>query len=69
MNQISVAGSGVYALALDGIINFMLNWFGITPDVGSVGAVINAAVIVVGWVMIIVGQLRRKDLKLGLIRK
>lgn len=65
MNQISVAGAGVYVL----IIQMILNLFGITPDAGSVMGVVNGVITVAGWALVIIGQLKRKDLTAGLIRK
>jgi hypothetical protein len=65
MNQISVAGSGLYII----IITAILNYFGITSDVGTITAVVTNAVTVFGWVLLIIGQLKRKDLTLGLVRK
>lgn len=65
MNQISIAGAGVYVL----IIQMILNLFGITPDAGSVMGVVNGVITVAGWALVIIGQLKRKDLTAGLIRK
>jgi hypothetical protein len=65
MNNISFAGSGLLVLVINGV----LQAFGITPDAGSVAAVIQGGVIIFGWVLLIVGQLKRKDLHYGLLRK
>ncbi len=65
MLPVSVTGSGLIILIIEGILHL----FGITPDSGSVAAVVNASLIVIGWVAVIIGQLRRKDLHFGLIRK
>lgn len=65
MTPISITGSGLLVL----IVEALLHTFGITPDAGSVAAVVNAAIIALGWITLIVGQLTRKDLHFGLIRK
>lgn len=65
MNQISVAGIGVYV----SLIEVILRLFGITPEPGTVMEVVNAVVIVGGWILILVGQFKRSDLHFGLVRK
>lgn len=65
MTPISMAGSGLLVL----IVEMVLNGFGITPEPGSVAAVVNAAIVALGWITLIAGQLSRKDLHFGLIRK
>lgn len=65
MNQLSVAGVGVYVSVIEGILHL----FGITPEPGTVLGIINDIVTVSGWILIIVGQLKRADLHVGLIRK
>lgn len=65
MQNISLAGTGLYVI----IITAVLNYFGITADAGSVTAVVTSVITIFGWVLLIFGQLRRKDLTLGLVRK
>lgn len=65
MTPVSIAGSGLLVL----IVEAFLGWFGITPAPGTVMSVVNATIIALGWLSLIVGQLRRKDLHFGLIRK
>lgn len=65
MTPISITGSGLLVL----IVEALLHAFGITPDAGSVVAVVNAAIVALGWLTLIIGQLTRKDLHFGLIRK
>lgn len=65
MNSISFAGTGTLVL----LIEMVLRAFGITPEPGSALAVINGLVILGGWVFLVWGQFRRKDLRYGLVRK
>lgn len=65
MTPVSITGSGLIVL----LVEMVLHYFGITPDAGSVAAVVNGALIAIGWIALIVGQLTRKDLHFGLIRK
>lgn len=62
---ISLAGSGILILMLEAV----LGAFGITTEPGTVDAVLNSAIVAGGWLMIIIGQLRRKDLLLGIVRR
>lgn len=63
--SISLAGTGWIVIA----IMWLLNFFGLDADEGSVTATVEAALVVFGFVAALVGQIRRKDLKFGLIRK
>lgn len=63
--NVSMAGSGLFVV----IIASVLNAFGITPEPGTIEHVVASLVVIGGWLAIIFGQLRRKDLKLGLFRK
>lgn len=65
MTPVSITGSGLIVI----IVEMVLHYFNITPEADSVTAVVNGAIIVVGWLAVIIGQLRRKDLHFGLIRK
>ena len=65
MSNVSLAGTG---WAVIGVM-WLLRYFGLEADEGSVTAVVEAAFIVFGFVAALVGQIRRKDLRFGLIRK
>lgn len=65
MNTISFAGTGTYILTLE-VIAYM---FGLELPEGSVAGAVNAIVVVGAFVLLVWGQLRRKDLHLGLFRK
>lgn len=60
-----MTGSGMIVVA----ISFILSHFGIQLGDDQVTAFVNGAVQVVGVIMAVYGQLRRKDLHMGLIRK
>lgn len=62
---ISLAGSGLLIL----IIEAVLGAFGITPEPGSVSQVLNSVVVAGGWLMLIIGQIRRRDLIAGIVRR
>ncbi len=51
------------------VIEFVLHWFGITPEPGTVLSIVNDTITVAGWILIIVGQFKRSDLNFGLVRK
>lgn len=65
MTPVSFAGLGTIALTIEAILRII----GIEFTEGSVEAALNGLVVFVGFVLLIVGQLRRKDLKYGLLRK
>lgn len=62
---ISLTGTGI----LITLIEYVLRFFGLEFEEGSVAAAVNGLVVFVGFVLVIVGQLRRKDLRFGLVRK
>lgn len=62
---ISLAGSGLLIL----IVEAVLGMFGITPEPGTVEQVLNSLIVAGGWLMLIIGQLRRRDLIAGLVRR
>ncbi len=64
MTPISLAGSG----AIITVIEFALRYTNVDLPDGSVAALVNGVVTVGGIVLLIWGQLRRKDLKYGLFR-
>lgn len=65
MNNISFAGAGTYVLVIETVLRLV----GLELPDGSVAAAVNGLVVFLGFVLLIIGQLRRKDLHLGLIRK
>lgn len=64
--SISMAGTGG---AIVVILNAIFPLFGIEVPEGSVEAALEGFLNVVGFILLIVGQVRRKDLSIGLIRK
>lgn len=65
MTPVSLAGSGLLILIIEGV----LKSFGIEADATTVTGVVNSIVIAGGWLLLIIGQLRRPDLHFGLLRK
>lgn len=61
---ISLTGIGVLITAIEALLRFI----GVEAPEGSVESVVQGIVALVGLILLIVGQLRRKDLKLGLVR-
>lgn len=65
MKNISLAGSGTYVL----VIEMVLRLFGVDFTDDSVTGAVNGLIVFIAFVLLVIGQLRRKDLHLGLIRK
>lgn len=65
MSKLSLAGTGWAVI----IIMWLLNYFGLDADEGSVTATVEAFFVVAGFVAALVGQIRRKDLSWGIVRK
>ncbi len=65
MTPISFAGTGAIITVIEAVLRLLNVDF---PE-GSVAAAINGAFAFVGFILLIYGQLRRKDLKFGLLRK
>ncbi len=65
MTSISLTGIG----GIVTIVELVLRLFGVEAPEGSVLAVVNGFVQLVGIGTLIYGQLRRKDLKMGMIRR
>lgn len=65
MSVLSMTGSGMIVIA----ISALLHYFGITIGNDQITTAINGIIQVAGVVMTIYGQVRRKDLTMGLIRK
>lgn len=62
----TVSMTGVGAIVT--LIEALLRVFGVEVAEGSVGAGVNGLVSFVGLVLMVWGQIRRKDLKFGLLR-
>lgn len=65
MTNVSMAGTGLLVM----LIEVLLKILGVEVPEGGVAENINNVVMVVGFVLLIVGQVRRKDLKFGIFRK
>lgn len=65
MKSISVTGIGAIVV----IIESVLRLFGVEVPEGSTLKVANGLLEIVGYVLLVYGQLRRKDLFYGIIRK
>jgi len=61
----SMTGVGLVVV----LVETLAKLFGFEFPEGSVAEAINGAVSFVGFVLLVVGQLRRKDLRLGLFRR
>ena len=51
------------------VATLLLSWFGVVADTTEVTDFANSLVNVLGFVLMVVGQMRRKDLKWGFLRK
>lgn len=60
----SMTGTGLAIIAVE----YLLTAMNISFEAGSVAAFVNGIVTVVGFVWIVWGQLRRKDLSWGMFR-
>lgn len=65
MKETSVAGIGVIIT----VLAFAAKYFNLDVDEGQLTEGINGAAQFVGLVVLVIGQLKRKDLKFGLIRR
>lgn len=63
--MISITGVGAIITVLEAVSR----WLGLELPEGSLSNAVNGVVSVVGLAMVVWGQLRRKDLKMGLVRK
>jgi hypothetical protein len=61
----SMAGTGTYVLLIEQVLKFLGFEFG----EGVVAGVVDAAVTIGAFALVFVGQLRRKDLSWGLLRR
>lgn len=60
-----MTGTGVIV----SILAFALPFFGVTVEESQIAEFVKNAAEVIGFVLIVIGQLRRPDLKMGVIRK
>ena len=51
------------------VVMAILKWFGVAFDESQAAIQIGNALSFVGWTLTLVGQIRRKDLSIGLFRK
>ena len=65
MNNFSLAGVGL----IISVLSFLAKYFQLDVDDGQITEAVNAGSQFVGFVLLVWGQLRRKDLKFGVIRK
>lgn len=65
ISPVSVTGIGAIIV----VIEYLFGLFGVEFPEGSVEAGVQGGIAFVGLVLVVIGQLRRKDLKAGLLRK
>lgn len=63
--SVSMTGTGIVIT----LIEYALTVFNVKFDSGSVAAAINGLITFVGFIFVVWGQLRRKDLTLGMFRQ
>lgn len=63
--NVSMAGTGSAIVLLEGLLRFL----GVEFPEGSVAQAVNGFLAFLGFALLVWGQLRRKDLKFGLLRK
>ena len=64
-NSVSMTGSGLLTMGL----GLLLHWLGVNVETSQIAGWVDSIINVVGLVMLIIGQLKRKDLTFGLFRK
>lgn len=62
---VSMTGSGMLVIALATI----LSWIGVNADSSQIAGWVDSILSVAGLLMLVIGQLKRKDLKFGFWRK
>lgn len=65
MSTLSLTGTGIIVTA----VGYLLNYYGISVGSEAISAVVRDVIEIAGVVGVIIGQIRRGDLKYGLIRK
>ena len=61
----SMTGTGMLVL----LIEYGLHYFGIEISQGSIIEFVNGIIVILGFTLSMIGQLRREDLSFGLFRK
>ena len=61
----SMTGAGAIIVVLEQLFSVV----GITFPEGTIGDVVHSIVVIVGFILLVWGQVRRQDLTLGLFRK
>lgn len=61
---VSMTGTGLLVL----LVTYALQWLGVQFDANQVTVIVKDVLEVGGWVLTIVGQLRRKDLSMGIFK-
>ena len=64
-NNVSMTGTGLIILIVENLLRLM----GIEFPEGSVASAMNGLLAIIGLLAVVWGQLRRKDLKAGFVRK
>lgn len=62
--NISMTGTGLAVI----IITYVLQWLGVQFDANQVTVIVKDVIEVVGWLLTIIGQLKRQDLSFGFWR-
>ena len=65
MSKLSMTGVGLVVY----VVSIILTWFGIAVDTTEITGFVNSLVNIIGFALMIAGQLRRKDLIGGIYRK
>lgn len=65
-SNFSKAGVGI---AIVSVLKVIFPWFGIEVPDESILQVVESVGVVIGFILMVYGQLDRKDLKMGLLRK
>jgi len=65
MIPVSRAGAGLYTF----VLVLVARWFGIDLDEGDATEIITSSITLISFILLIWGQLARKDLMFGLFRK
>lgn len=63
-SAVSMTGSGLAVI----IITYVLQWLGVQFDANQVTVIVKDVLEVGGWLLMIIGQLKRKDLSYGFWR-
>lgn len=64
-SNVSTAGVGMYVF----LIMTILHFFGLEPDVNTVEGAVMGGITLISFFVWVVGQITRRDLKAGIVRK